>query len=137
MNLIVQGEQGETPDLKELSRLSHGQSIERISDEAFRITHADPAAKKEVSAHCAKAKLDFGFVGEGRTLADFALLAMDMDSTLISIECIDEIADFAGRKAEVAAVTPSAMRGENDCPQSPRRRVRCLRGVTSGSLPRG
>ncbi len=124
MNLVVQGEEVETPDLKELCRLSHGQSIERISDEAFRITHADPAAKKEVSAHCAKAKLDFGFVGEGRTLADFALLAMDMDSTLISIECIDEIADFAGRKAEVA------------WPESLRRRVAALQGLEESALER-
>ena len=136
MNLVVQGEEVETPDLKELCRLSHGQSIERISDEAFRITHADPAAKKEVSAHCAKAKLDFGFVGEGRTLADFALLAMDMDSTLISIECIDEIADFAGRKAEVAAVTAAAMRGEIDWPESLRRRVAALQGLEESALER-
>src|SRR5258706_12148462 len=61
---------------------------------------------------------------------------MDMDSTLISIECIDEIADFAGRKAEVAAVTASAMRGEIDWPESLRRRVKCLAGLHSGSLAR-
>jgi phosphoserine phosphatase len=136
MNLVVQGEEVETPDLKELCRLSHGQSIERISDDAFRITQADPAAKKEVAAHCALSSLDFGFVPEGRTLADFALLAMDMDSTLISIECIDEIADFAGRKAEVAAVTAAAMRGEIDWPESLRRRVAALKGLEESSLER-
>src|SRR5258708_25496540 len=118
MNVVVQGDEVETPTLKELCRLSHGQSIERISDEAFRVNLADPASKKEVSAHCAKARLDFGFVAEGRKLADFALLAMDTDSTLSSIECIDEIADFAGRKSEVAAVTAAAMRGEIDWPES-------------------
>ena len=118
MNLVIQGEEIETPDLKELHRIARGEAIERISDEAFRITNADPATKKEVGAHCAGARLDFGFVEEGRTLADFGLIAMDMDSTLISIECIDEIADFAGRKAEVAAVTASAMRGEIDWPIS-------------------
>jgi len=82
------------------------------------------------------ARLDFGFVEEGRTLADFKLLAMDMDSTLISIECIDEIADFAGRKAEVAAVTASAMRGEIDWPESLRQRVAALKDLEESSLER-
>ena len=45
-------------------------------------------------------------------LADFKLIAFDMDSTLINIECVDEIAAAAGRKAEVAAITDAAMRGE-------------------------
>ncbi len=61
---------------------------------------------------------------------------MDMDSTLISIECIDEIADFAGRKAEVAAVTASAMRGEIDWPESLRRRVKALGGLDESALAR-
>ena len=136
MNLIVQGEDVSTPDLKELHRLSRGAAIERIHDEAFRITKADPAAKPQVAEHAAKAKLDFGFVAEGRTFADFRLLAMDMDSTLICIECIDEIADFAGRKAEVAAVTQSAMRGEIDWPESLRRRVKALSGLEEATLKR-
>jgi phosphoserine phosphatase len=89
-----------------------------------------------VGAYCAGAKLDFGFVREGATLGDFALLAMDMDSTLISIECIDEIADFAGRKAEVAAVTAAAMRGEIDWPESLRQRVAALKGLEESSLER-
>ena len=84
----------------------------------------------------AAAHLDWGFVEEGRKLSDFALLAMDMDSTLISIECIDEIADFAGRKAEVAAVTASAMRGEIDWPESLRRRVKALAGLDESALER-
>ena len=64
-------------------------------------------------------------------LADFKLIAFDMDSTLINIECVDEIADAAGRKAEVAAITEAAMRGEiTDYKDSLRRRVALLRGVT-------
>jgi phosphoserine phosphatase len=136
MNLVIQGEDVETPDLKEVCRLAHGKSIERISDDAFRITQADQATKKDVAAYCAGAKLDFGFVREGAMLGDFALLAMDMDSTLISIECIDEIADFAGRKAEVAAVTAAAMRGEIDWPESLRQRVAALQGLEESSLER-
>ena len=67
-----------------------------------------------------------GFVPPLR-LADFRLIAFDMDSTLISIECVDEIAAMAGRKAEVAAITEAAMRGEiADYKESLRRRVALL-----------
>ncbi|HKX93842.1 MAG TPA: phosphoserine phosphatase SerB [Methylibium sp.] len=68
-------------------------------------------------------------------LADFRLIAFDMDSTLIDIECIDEIADAAGRKAEVAAITEAAMRGEiADFKDSLRRRVALLKGVPEQAL---
>jgi phosphoserine phosphatase len=136
MNLVIQGEDVSSPDLKALHRLAHGGAIERISDSAFRITQADPATRDAVAAHCAKSRLDWGFVEAGRKLSDFGLLAMDMDSTLICIECIDEIADFAGRKAEVAAVTASAMRGEIDWPESLKRRVAALRGLGESALER-
>lgn len=64
-------------------------------------------------------------------LKDFKLIAFDMDSTLINIECVDEIADAAGRKAEVSAITEAAMRGEiTDYKESLRQRVALLRGVT-------
>ncbi len=68
-------------------------------------------------------------------LSDFRLAAFDMDSTLINIECIDEIADAAGRKAEVAAITEAAMRGEiTDFKDSLRRRLALLRGVPASAL---
>ncbi len=64
-------------------------------------------------------------------LSQFKLIAFDMDSTLINIECVDEIADAAGRKAEVAAITEAAMRGEiTDYKDSLRKRVALLKGVT-------
>ena len=80
-----------------------------------------------------------GLVIQGFTpplaLADFRLIAFDMDSTLINIECIDEIADAAGRKAEVAAITEAAMRGEiTDFKDSLRRRVALLAGVPATAL---
>ena len=76
-----------------------------------------------------------GLVLQGFTpplrLADFKLIAFDMDSTLINIECIDEMADAAGRKPEVAAITEAAMRGEiADYKESLRQRVQLLSGVT-------
>lgn len=68
-------------------------------------------------------------------LADFRLVAFDMDSTLINIECVDEIAAAAGRKAEVAAITEAAMRGEiSDYKDSLRRRVALLAGVPATAL---
>jgi phosphoserine phosphatase len=70
-------------------------------------------------------------------LADFGLVALDMDSTLITIECVDEIAAVAGKKAEVAAITEAAMRGEiADYKESLRRRVALLKGVPSAALQR-
>lgn len=69
------------------------------------------------------------------SLKNFGLIAFDMDSTLINIECIDEVADAAGRKAEVAAITEAAMRGEiTDYKDSLRRRVALLKGVPEGAL---
>ncbi|MDP2076074.1 phosphoserine phosphatase SerB [Hydrogenophaga sp.] len=68
-------------------------------------------------------------------LSDFKLIAFDMDSTLISIECVDEIADAVGKKAEVAAITEAAMRGEiADYKDSLRQRVALLRGVTIADM---
>jgi phosphoserine phosphatase len=70
-------------------------------------------------------------------LADYKLIAFDMDSTLINIECVDEIADVVGRKAEVAAITEAAMRGEIiDYKDSLRRRVAMLAGVPESALQR-
>ena len=68
-------------------------------------------------------------------LSDFKLIAFDMDSTLINIECIDEIADAVGRKTEVAAITEAAMRGEiTEFKDSLRRRLALLKGVTLADL---
>lgn len=68
-------------------------------------------------------------------LRDFKLIAFDMDSTLINIECVDEIADAVGRKAEVAAITEAAMRGDiPDYKDSLRRRVALLKGVRESDL---
>ena len=70
-------------------------------------------------------------------LTDFKLIAFDMDSTLINIECIDEIADAVGLKAEVAAITEATMRGEiADFKTSLRRRVALLKGVTVEDMER-
>mgnify|MGYP006281216121 FL=1 len=79
--------------------------------------------------------LELRNVPEGLRLSDYKLVAFDMDSTLINIECVDEIADLVGRKAEVAAITEAAMRGEiADYKESLRRRVALLAGAPASAL---
>jgi len=80
-------------------------------------------------------QVDAEIVSPTLRLSDFGLAAFDMDSTLITIECIDEIADYIGRKAEVAAITEAAMRGEiTDYDESLRRRVALLEGLPQSTL---
>ena len=68
-------------------------------------------------------------------LSDYRLIAFDMDSTLINIECVDEIADAVGKKAEVAAITEAAMQGIiTDFKDSLRQRVALLEGVPESAL---
>jgi phosphoserine phosphatase len=81
------------------------------------------------------AKHDTANLAANLRWSDFSVLAMDMDSTLINIECIDEIADYCGKKAEVAAITEAAMRGEiTDFSDSLRRRVALLKGLPITAL---
>jgi len=82
-------------------------------------------------------RLDAAFVDPALRLADFRVLAMDMDSTLVNIETLDEVAALAGKGAEVAAITEAAMRGEvADYAASLRRRVALLAGADAGLLQR-
>ncbi|HUO45068.1 MAG TPA: phosphoserine phosphatase SerB [Burkholderiales bacterium] len=134
MNLIIQGAEVATADLKHLARLGGATAIESIAANAFRLVGAAPFP--ELAPHCEQAGLDYGFVPENRRLADFRLVVMDMDSTLITIECIDEIADFHGLKVQVARITAAAMRGEIDFRESLRQRVDLLEGTTEDALMR-
>jgi phosphoserine phosphatase len=81
-----------------------------------------------------EAKIDYALLPADLQLHDFKLLVMDMDSTLITIECIDEIADMQGLKSEVAAITEAAMRGELDFSESLQRRVALLKGLDESAL---
>ncbi len=134
MNLIIQGADIFTQDLKQLAKLSGAKAIENITPEAFRLADADIASKAAVTSHCETAKLDFAFVPKNQLLKNIGLLVMDMDSTLITIECIDEIADMQGIKPQVAAITASAMRGEMDFTESLTRRVALLKGLDESAL---
>lgn len=97
----------------------------------------DAATRKAAQALADLFKCDAAFVPPNWKLADFKLLALDMDSTLIAIESLDEVAAYAGRGAEVAAITGAAMRGEiADYKESLRRRVALLEGVDAAMLQR-
>lgn len=134
MNLIIQGAALADDDLRRLAALAGAQRVERLGDAAWRLAGARQGPG--ISEYCARVCFDFSFVPENRKLTDMRLLAIDMDSTLITIECIDEVADLAGVKAEVSAITAAAMAGELDYAQSLRRRVGLLRGLNQDALAR-
>ncbi|MFO0442034.1 MAG: phosphoserine phosphatase SerB [Betaproteobacteria bacterium] len=134
MHLVIQGADIETGDLKALAKLSGAAAIEKLDDHAFRLRGAQAAAG--IAEHCAQARLDHGFVPAGRRLGDFRLLVMDMDSTLITMETIDELADMVGIKPRVAAITERAMRGEIEYDQSLRERLALLEGLDVSALQR-
>ncbi len=135
MNLIIQAPHPiAAQHLDHLGSLAQSRQREQVAAHAYRLTEAQP--HPEIAPYCLAHGLDFGFVPRGRMLADFGLLVMDMDSTLISIECIDEIADMQGLKPQVAAITESAMRGEIDFAESLRRRVALLEGLDEHALQR-
>jgi len=134
MNLVIQGAALADDALRQLLQLTDARGIERLGATAWRLTgaHQQPG----IAEYCDRAELDFAFVPEARRLADMRLLAIDMDSTLITIECIDEVADLAGVKAEVSTITAAAMSGELDYAQSLQRRVALLRGLEQEALAR-
>jgi phosphoserine phosphatase len=134
MHLVIQGAVLADHDLRQLAQLAGAQRIERLAPGACRLIGAQQ--RPGIAEYCAQARLDFGFVPENRILADMGLLAIDMDSTLISIECIDEIAEMAGVKAEVSGITAAAMRGEIDYAESLRLRVGLLKGLDEEALAR-
>jgi phosphoserine phosphatase len=135
MNLIIQAAHDiPSAQLQYIAGLAGTSCIEQIASHVYRLCDVRP--HEGVAAYCYEHGLDYGFVKPDQRLADFGLLVMDMDSTLISIECIDEIADMYHLKPQVAAITEAAMRGEIDFAESLRRRVALLGGLDEGALLR-
>ena len=114
--------------------MTRASSAERIAPRAYRLANA--SQEKSLAAWCEAREIDHAFMPEGRRFADLKLLAMDMDSTLITVECIDELGELAGKKREIAAITAQAMRGEIDYTESLRRRVALLQGLEESALGR-
>lgn len=136
-NLIIQGGACPTFLLDQITATTRAERIELHPPQVVRLIHAqrNPAFDALIPLIEAE-KLDWAFIEADKKLSDFGLIAFDMDSTLITIECIDELADFAGKKAEVSAVTEAAMRGEMDYRESLRRRLALLAGLDARVLAR-
>lgn len=134
MNLIIQGFEIANHDLRELAKLAGANQIERITGEAFRLKNA--SQREHIAEYCADAELDFAFVEQMVPLGDFGLVAMDMDSTLLAIESIDEVADMHGVKPQVSEITLRTMRGEIVFAESLRQRTALLQGLDQDALQR-
>lgn len=132
MNLVVQGGRIDDDVLSALKHACTPKRIEHVDANAVRLVGASESGR--VASICAEAELDWAWMPEERRLRDFGLFVTDMDSTLIDIECIDEIAGMQGLKAEVAAITEAAMRGDIDFGESLTRRVSVLAGLPEAAL---
>jgi phosphoserine phosphatase len=138
MNLILQALSPERTTIERIAQIADAQRVVPVNDHAFRcegIRFTD-ALKERIDTECFAAHVDYAFVQAGRKLTDFGLVVMDMDSTLITIECIDEIADMQGLKPQVAEITEAAMRGEIEFRESLTRRVALLKGLDASALQR-
>lgn len=137
MNLIIQGGALPTFLLEKILAATGASTVEPCPPQVVKIHDAQRTPAFDALIPLIEAeKLDWAFVDRDRKLADFGLICFDMDSTLITIECIDELADFAGKKAEVSAVTEAAMRGEIDYRESLRRRLALMAGLDARVLAR-
>lgn len=140
MNIILQGLRPIlSHDLEIVQRIASLTSAEKIvplNPYAVCLQHVrcDYELKALVEVECYAAQLDVTISPDARSLDDFRLVAMDMDSTLITIECIDEIADMQGLKPQVAEITEAAMRGEIEFRESLMRRVSLLKGLDASAL---
>lgn len=138
MNLILQGLDGDSARLERIAALAAPTSITRLGPNAVRCEQIaySPALRPTIEVAAQAAQLDATYMMGQRELSEFKLVAMDMDSTLITIECIDEIADMQGLKPQVAAITEAAMRGELDFAASLKQRVALLEGLDASALQR-
>ena len=138
MNLILQGLDGDSARLERIAALAAPTSITRLGPNAVRCEQIaySPALRPTIEVAAQAAQLDATYMMGQRELSEFKLVAMDMDSTLITIECIDEIADMQGLKPQVAAITEAAMRGELDFAASLTQRVALLEGLDASALQR-
>ncbi|WP_116520209.1 phosphoserine phosphatase SerB [Achromobacter insuavis] len=136
-HLVVQSPGLTVEHAEQIAALAQAQGVARISATAARLLDVqhDDATRADVVAWAERHGIDTAFVPAGLKLAQCKVLAMDMDSTLINIECIDEIAGVAGVKDKVSEITEAAMRGEiKDFSESLRRRVALLKDVPAEAL---
>lgn len=136
-HLILQGPRLDSAIIEKIAAVVQADGVQELGPTAVRVLGADASQCADVQTLCKSGAMDFAFLEQIDRLKYMRVLAMDMDSTLINIECIDEIADMAGRKEQVATITEAAMRGEiKDFSESLVRRVAFLEGVPVSDLSR-
>jgi len=133
-HLVIQGAPLRRDALGEIAALVQANHVVTLGAEAWRLTRA--VDRPGIEAWCAERQLDLAWVPDDRRLAEVRLLAMDMDSTLVTIESIDEMGGLLGIRDQIAALTAAAMRGEIDYRESLRRRVALLAGLEESALER-
>lgn len=135
-DLVIQGGGLPTFLLDRCVAATGATAVRPLPPKVVRLVGATPGPdfNDEIKRLLANEKLDWAFVRSNQKLEDFGLIAFDMDSTLITVECIDELADFAGKKASVTSVTEAAMRGEIDYKESLKRRLALLEGLDARVL---
>ena len=132
--LVLQGTAVELRDVETVARLTAARRIACPAPNVYKLSNAQ--SHEKLQAMCNEFKLDFAFVPATLNLSYFKLVAMDMDSTLINIETLDEVADYAGLKHEIAAITEQSMNGAVDFAESLRHRVALLKGLDASALER-
>ncbi len=136
-NLVVQSPALTSDLIEQAAAIAEASGVQRIGTTAARLLAVNDSAdtRAEILTWGERSLADTAYVAAGSRLRDCKVLAMDMDSTLINIECIDEIAAFGGVKEQVASITEAAMRGEiKDFSESLTRRVAFLKGLSSDVL---
>lgn len=136
MRLVIQGRAIGMAHLTHIHRIVGGSTQFMQIDEHAYYLPTNLTDITEVKDFCAAQSIDCALVPDVQRLSQFGLCVMDMDSTLINIECIDEIADMMNLKPQVAAITESAMRGELDFATSLKKRVALLKGLDKMALRR-
>jgi len=137
LDFVIQAPLIVREDLAVLAALTEAEDVEPLvnaATEAYRLHNVQQYDGVEEA--CTATKYDCALVPQSRKLDRVHLVALDMDSTLITIECIDEIADMQGVKPRVAAITERAMRGEIDFRESLMQRVELLAGLPVAALER-
>ena len=136
-NLVIQSPALSGDLIEHAAAIAEASGVKRLGTTAARIlgVSTEPSIREEIRLWGERVNIDTAYVSAGARLSDCKILAMDMDSTLINIECIDEIAAFGGVKEQVASITEAAMRGEiKDFSESLIRRVAFLKGLSTDVL---
>ena len=140
MNITLQGLRSilstDLELINHIADLVNAEKVTPLNAQAVRLenVYCDHDLKAKIEALCLKDQLDISMSRSNLKISDFKLVAMDMDSTLITIECIDEIADMQGLKSQVSEITEAAMRGELEFKESLTRRVALLKGLDASAL---